>query len=792
MVSFDGKSIEICLKMEERCKLELKSSYLKCFDEGSTTTNLINNILEKHKSLLDNIDFYNSQQDLYKRKVILESTKLNYQLFNKLFSINVELESFWKSCIEHSLKTIADQVLNFEACGDALSTSSEPIHRFTSSVTTGDPIKFKSEYAYDYKTISKENSLNPLVPSFIPSKSTMSMSISSSSINSQDWHDALSNTDFDVDLLNAKQKKIGAEYNSCNSGSSSSKLIETEIKPKDKFKRKYEKDKCEILNSVSHNNSPYKNSKDLSVTKEPLKQNCEEIPEHDGPNNTDSCLVLYVQDPSEFYITPLGSDTIILIGELLAEYAKTSRENYKNKFDAKQGIGNYCIAYSEEFKSWNRAHILDWKMTEPHTVNVQFVDHGEYATVPYTCLMPIPAMFCEIPKQAICCSLLNVIPDNKFGKWSKSAIKYFEDICFNNGEYVEIRMISVAKKCHRIGVDFLKDGEDITCAESLVLAGHARYIAENDQDRTSMKFMVEQIQHAQGLSGISAQDDVSKALDKFCDSRTETYDTLADAMLGYNAQDDLRLCKFTRPDGTCFKGAKCKLKHVMRRKGGITVDTEEVLVVPDNTFMPDVNDVLSVYITHFKTPSLLFGQIKHPSNRYGGVMEEMFKCMNKKQVINSLVKFDYPPAVGELVIAKNFDEQWYRAMVLENNAHESTQFTLVHVFFIDFGNVADVLLLNVRKMIPGFVFHPCQAFRFSISNIRSLSDYDPEDFKEFTLRHLYTSVNVRVKYAGDDFISGIITDAKGNDLGDELINNYFAEPYSRDVYPMQSSNILVH
>lgn len=50
------------------------------------------------------------------------------------------------------------------------------------------------------------------------------------------------------------------------------------------------------------------------------------------------------------------------IGELLAEYAKTSRENYKNKFDAKQGIGNYCIAYSEEFKSWNRAHILDWKM----------------------------------------------------------------------------------------------------------------------------------------------------------------------------------------------------------------------------------------------------------------------------------------------------------------------------------------------------------------------------------------------------------------------------------------------
>lgn len=52
-------------------------------------------------------------------------------------------------------------------------------------------------------------------------------------------------------------------------------------------------------------------------------------------------------------------------------------------------------------------------------------------------------------------------------------------------------------------------------------------------------------------------------------------------------------------------------------QGGITVDTEEVLVVPDNTFMPDVNDVLSVYITHFKTPSLLFGQIKHPSNRYG-------------------------------------------------------------------------------------------------------------------------------------------------------------------------------
>lgn len=40
-----------------------------------------------------------------------------------------------------------------------------------------------------------------------------------------------------------------------------------------------------------------------------------------------------------------------------------------------------------------------------------------------------------------------------------------------------------------------------------------------------------------------------------------------EAIIGYDARDETRICRFTRPDGTCFKGKNCKLEHVPISKG---------------------------------------------------------------------------------------------------------------------------------------------------------------------------------------------------------------------------------
>lgn len=45
------------------------------------------------------------------------------------------------------------------------------------------------------------------------------------------------------------------------------------------------------------------------------------------------------------------------------------------------------------------------------------------------------------------------------------------------------------------------------------------------------------------------------------------YGSIDQAMLRYKATDEARICKHTRPDGSCFKGRRCKLDHGRLRKG---------------------------------------------------------------------------------------------------------------------------------------------------------------------------------------------------------------------------------
>lgn len=42
----------------------------------------------------------------------------------------------------------------------------------------------------------------------------------------------------------------------------------------------------------------------------------------------------------------------------------------------------------------------------------------------------------------------------------------------------------------------------------------------------------------------------------------ERPENLNEFVLGYDARDELRICRFTRPDGSCFKGKNCKLEHI--------------------------------------------------------------------------------------------------------------------------------------------------------------------------------------------------------------------------------------
>lgn len=42
-----------------------------------------------------------------------------------------------------------------------------------------------------------------------------------------------------------------------------------------------------------------------------------------------------------------------------------------------------------------------------------------------------------------------------------------------------------------------------------------------------------------------------------------------EAVYGYDPKDEARICRFTRKDGTCFKGKNCKLEHKKLSKGRV-------------------------------------------------------------------------------------------------------------------------------------------------------------------------------------------------------------------------------
>lgn len=42
--------------------------------------------------------------------------------------------------------------------------------------------------------------------------------------------------------------------------------------------------------------------------------------------------------------------------------------------------------------------------------------------------------------------------------------------------------------------------------------------------------------------------------------------TINEALLNYDLKDEIRMCPFVKPNGTCFKGHRCKLNHDISNK----------------------------------------------------------------------------------------------------------------------------------------------------------------------------------------------------------------------------------
>lgn len=79
------------------------------------------------------------------------------------------------------------------------------------------------------------------------------------------------------------------------------------------------------------------------------------------------------------------------------------------------------------------------------------------------------------------------------------------------------------------------------------------------------------VRHLVKIMNIVTDDSEHPELDVYLQDvdALETADNINEAVMGYDPKDEVRICRFTKSDGTCYKGKNCKLEHVPLSKGNL-------------------------------------------------------------------------------------------------------------------------------------------------------------------------------------------------------------------------------
>ncbi|XP_063618656.1 uncharacterized protein LOC134791539 [Cydia splendana] len=202
-----------------------------------------------------------------------------------------------------------------------------------------------------------------------------------------------------------------------------------------------------------------------------------------------------------------------------------------------------------------------------------------------------------------------------------------------------------------------------------------------------------------------------------------------EAVTGYNNRDEMDICKHYTggSEKTCFKGSRCKKRHVMKHPDGWTLDR-----VPTPKCRPPVlpapgtwHKVVVTYVCHFDRLYVMFQQEppKEELPTFGLVLPPvtlaaLIRDMNSPATCAAHRPLQTAPAPGELVAAQYRDRQWYRARVICATPPDQN----VEVMYIDYGNVLSVKENEVMELEPRFAVLPAQAVLCRLAGVDKLSD----------------------------------------------------------------------
>ncbi|KAJ8941624.1 hypothetical protein NQ318_000330 [Aromia moschata] len=516
-----------------------------------------------------------------------------------------------------------------------------------------------------------------------------------------------------------------------------------------------------------------------------------ELERKPGPKVGMDCAFSHVESPNEFYIHLVDEESafIDVLTEQINEYFQDTVSDYNSKEEASQYLGTYCLAFITDYSGWYRAKIIDWQLEDKSdNVLLQLVDYGNRRMVSYKNLRKMTKELSQCPILAIRCHLPLMYPPNstnfnRLTEWPAEAIDAMAGLSglfsTDGQEHKIFKVVYAQDVGESVAIDLYNPKEvnpEQTVGQILLDLGLAVQIVEEPDDENP-----ELNEYLQDIDSLEKADNINEAV------------------AGYDPRDEARICRFTKPDGTCFKGKNCKLEHVPFSKDGFTTDLEPVFMgAMDTLLLPSIGGAFMILITHYKDSCTFFAQIvRTPHKEKMGSLEyvidqDLYKLlfnMNNAKTEKTYETFKVAPAIGEVVIAKHrHTKKWLRGVVRQHTVweDESEEF---EVFMVDFGEYLQLPLNDLRKIKPYFLELPFQAIECYIHNYKAKRDSDTAKFKHFFYKNIFFQNFVAVAMSSLLPLKVGIKTFNDFDISKVLVDNGFAEERIYDVNPVDGCSL---
>ncbi|XP_068631967.1 tudor domain-containing protein 1-like isoform X2 [Battus philenor] len=446
-----------------------------------------------------------------------------------------------------------------------------------------------------------------------------------------------------------------------------------------------------------------------NVNKSPIENKVSEFETHNLPAQTVLQLdqeypasILNVDGCSFWVIT----ETPCLISDMIRDMTEFYRSNHVVLTPKQVSTLTYCATYVEDRDCFYRGFLIRLCEEERYMAEVFLVDTGEVQVTNINNIKPLEKRFCVRPPYARCCHLAGIdLNENQNPDKLEMYLKQF------------------------IGTPCTIEVHDNT-SESLGV-----YVIL--QSRKILNIILIENGLALGIENLNIEDCPGKAIRHSPPEITKSnlnindcpeHEDPVEAVTGYHNRDEADICKHYKgePEGTCFKGARCNKKHILKHPDGWTLDRVAVVGKCPATPLPAPGTWMPVHVTHVAHYDRLYVQLVKPERnvelpKFGVVLPPMtlknlVRDMNSPAARVSYKRLKMTPAPGELVAAQYpLDNQWYRARVLSATRADQS----VEVMYIDYGNVLWVKEDAVSELDPRYWALEAQAVRCVLAGVRA-------------------------------------------------------------------------